>query len=156
MVNKRKQKGTRWENDAVKELNKCFPGTWVRVPLSGAIGTVIELPSLKGDIKGKYKFLSKGFVGEAKVGYGGSQMTIQKEWFDKIEKEAKETYGLPVVVLKFEKSWSGVKHVIAMSFETWNTILEEVESIQESYERLYEQYTELQERVSEKVGGDGE
>lgn len=129
--NPNKDKGTRWERDAVKLLNEQFPSTWKRIPGSGAFGTRIEVPILKGDLAGKYYFLPRKFLGEAKAGYGGTQMTVKKEWFDKIAEEAGESYSLPVVVLKFMGARSGVKHVIAMDFEVWNEMLAEIRDMYE-------------------------
>lgn len=126
-MNKQKEKGTRWENEAEEKLNKAFPFTWTRIRASGAWGTLADIPQLKGDIKGKYPFMSKPLLGECKVGYGGKVMTIKKEWFDKVAQEAAETYSLPVVLLKFEQSRSGVKYIICMDFEVWNQIMEELE-----------------------------
>lgn len=136
--NPNKDKGTRWEREAVSLLNEKFPGTWIRIPGSGAIGTQIGIPILKGDIKGKYTFIPKSFLGEAKVGYGGSkQVTVKKEWFDKIAEEAKESYSLPVVVFKFLNARAGVKYVIAMDFEIWDELLEEMETMYETLVNMY-------------------
>jgi len=139
MVNKNKNKGSQWERDAAKLLNEDFPGTWRRNPGSGALGTILELPILKGDVVGDYEFLPFDFIAEAKVGYGGVQMQIRKEWFDKIKMEADQNYALPVVLLKFEKSKTGVRHVIAMDFETWNKIMSYIESTHEELLKLYEE-----------------
>lgn len=151
--NPNKDKGTRWEKESVELLNEDFPNTWLRVPTSGAIGTIINLPMLKGDIRGKYDFLPFEFIGEAKVGYGGKSMTIQKEWFDKVKEEAEESYGLPVVVLKFERSRTGVKHVIAMDFETWNHIMEVIEYLDEDLLKQYGRVGELEKSISGKTRG---
>lgn len=144
MVNKNKDKGTRWERDAVNELNENHPNTWRRNPGSGALGTILDMPFLKGDLIGDYEFLPFDIVAEAKVGYGGTQMQIHKEWFDKIKEEANENYAIPVVLLKFEKARTGVRHVIAMDFETWNKILDYVESMHEELLGLYEKQEGLQ------------
>jgi len=139
MVNKNKIKGSNWERKAAEELNKKFPDTWRRIPLSGALGTTLDIPSLQGDVSGNYLFLPFKFYGEAKVGYGGASMTIQKEWFDKIKKEAENNYAKPVVLLKFEKSNSGVRHVIAMDFETWDDIMLHIQSLRDELEKLYDE-----------------
>jgi Holliday junction resolvase len=139
MVNKNKIKGSQWERDAAKLLNESFPDTWRRNPGSGALGTLLELPILKGDVVGDYEFLPFDLVAEAKVGYGGTQMQIQKEWFDKIKEQAGESYALPVVLLKFEKARTGTRHVIAMDFETWDKIMTYIESMHEELLKLYEQ-----------------
>jgi len=138
MVNKNKDKGSRWERDAATILNEEHPGTWRRNPGSGALGTILDLPFLKGDLIGDYAFLPIDFVAEAKVGYGGTQMQLRKEWFDKIKEEANENYALPLVILKFEKSRTGVRHVVAMDFETWDKLLGIVESMHEELLDLYE------------------
>jgi hypothetical protein len=136
--NANKDKGTRWERDAAHCLNERFPDTWRRNPGSGALGTILDMPILKGDLVGDYEFLPTDFVAEAKVGYGGTQMQVHKEWFDKIKMEADQNYALPVVLLKFEKSKTGVRHVIAMDFETWDKLMEFVESMHEELLGLYE------------------
>jgi hypothetical protein len=136
--NKNKDKGSRWERDAVLLLNQQFPSTWRRNPGSGALGTILDMPILKGDLVGDYEFLPTTFVAEAKVGYGGTQMQVRKEWFDKIKMEADQNFALPVVLLKFEKSKTGVRHVIAMDFETWDKLMEFVENMHEELLGLYE------------------
>ncbi len=146
MVNKNKDKGTRWERDAVNLLNEAFPNVWRRNPGSGALGTILDMPFLKGDLVGDYVFLPIDIVAEAKVGYGGTQMQLRKEWFDKIKEEANQNYAIPVVLLKFEKSKSGVRHVIAMDFETWNKLME-------YYENMHEELLELYEKLQEKKQG---
>jgi hypothetical protein len=137
MTNPQKRKGTRWENDAVKLLNEAFPNTWRRVALSGAIGTVMNMPILKADIFGKYNHLSKRVVGECKVGYGGKQMTVHKDWFDHIQEVADESYSIPAVVLKFEKSRSGVRHIICLSFETWDELMRDMAEMHEELKDLH-------------------
>jgi Holliday junction resolvase len=140
--NKNKDKGTRWERDAAKELNKEFPDTWRRIPMSGAAGTQLGIPMLQADLMGDYSFLDHLFMGEAKVGYGGKSMTIQKEWFDKIAEASDKTHSYPVVLLKFENSRSGVRHVIAMDFEIWDKLLKEIQEMYLELESLYEKRDE--------------
>jgi Holliday junction resolvase len=136
--NKQKVKGSRWEHDAVELLNKEFPDVWKRIPMSGALGTSLEISELEGDLRGKYYFFPAKLVAEAKVGYGGSHMQIQKEWFDKIADSAKRVYGLPIVLLKFEKSRSGVKHVVAMDFYTWDTLMTYIKELYDELEEIHE------------------
>lgn len=142
MVNKNKDKGTRWERDAVNILNEKYPNVWRRNPGSGALGTILDMPFLKGDLVGDYEFLPIDLVAEAKVGYGGTQMQLRKEWFDKIREEATQNYALPVVLLKFEKARTGVRQVIAMDFETWNEFMTIIESMHEELLGLYEKQQE--------------
>ena len=136
--NKQKDKGSRWEREAAELLSTEFPGSWRRVPMSGAMGTILEIPDLNGDLRGNYSFFPQKFIGEAKVGYGGTEMTVRKEWFDKVKEEASKSYALPVVLLKFEKARSGVRHVIAMDFHTWGIVMAYVEELRKEVEELRE------------------
>ncbi len=140
MSNPQQEKGTRWERDACKLLNVAFPNTWKRIAMSGAIGTQLDIPILRPDAVGEYTHLSRKLVGEAKVGYGGKSMTIQKEWFDGIDEIADENYALPVVILKFEKARTGVRHVMCLSFETWDELMQEMAEMHHelliAYEKL--------------------
>lgn len=144
MSNPQKEKGSRWERDSAKLLNERFPGTWKRVAMSGALGTQLNIPVLMPDISGNYNHLSRNLVGECKVGYGGKSMTIQKDWFDHIQDVAEKNFALPLVVLKFEKSRSGVRHIMCMSFETWDALMSEMADM---YHELLKAYDEI-ERLS--------
>lgn len=139
MPNPQKIKGTRWERDSVKLLNEKFPEVWRRIALSGALGTILNMPVLMPDISGKYEHMDKGIVGECKVGYGGKQMRIEKQWFDGIREIAGKNYGaLPAVILKFEKSRSGVKHIICLDFEAWNDLMTEMAGMYHELLTLHE------------------
>lgn len=137
---KSKDKGKRWEKEAEKILNESFGKVWKRTPGSGALGTNLQIPILQGDLIGDYYFLNKTFAAEAKFGYGGKSMTIQKEWFDKIREQAERTYSLPIVLLKFEYARTGVKYVVAMDFEAWDELLTEIEEMHTELLRLYEEH----------------
>ena len=132
------RKGKRWERQLSKLLNENFPGTWRRIPGSGAVGTILELPSLKGDVRGDYYFLSTPILGEAKSGYGEKQITLKKEWFDKIRAEAEESYSLPAVIFRYNAARTGVRYVIAFDFEAWDALMQEMESMHNEILRLYE------------------
>jgi hypothetical protein len=110
--------------------------------MSGAIGTQLDIPILRPDAIGEYTHLSRKLVGEAKVGYGGKSMTIQKTWFDYIAEIAEENYALPVVLLKFEKSKTGVRHVMCLSFETWNELMQEMSEMYHELLTVYEKLNE--------------
>lgn len=141
-----KKKGKRWEYDARDELNDMFPSTWKRIPSSGAIGTIVEIPHLTGDLIGKYDFIPHLFRAECKVGYGGKSMTIQKEWFDKIRKEAEENYNnLPCVLIKFDGSREGVRYFIGLDFQAWFDLLKWIEGIHNENVELYEKLEKLKE-----------
>lgn len=142
MSNPQKDKGSRWERDACKLLNESFPGTWKRIAMSGAIGTQLGIPILRPDAIGQYAHLARKLVGEAKVGYGGKSMTIQKDWWDGIDEIADENYAMPVVLLKFEKSRAGVRHVICLSFEAWDELMQEMAEMHHELLVAYEKLNE--------------
>lgn len=124
MANPSKQKGYRWEKEAEEILNKDFPGTWKRIPGSGAFGTVMNINSLTGDLLGNYSFFPFMIRAENKVGYGGKEMTVKKEWFDKIREEAGKNFNeIPCVLIKFDNSRSGVRYAILFDFDAWRGIL---------------------------------
>jgi hypothetical protein len=130
MANPSKQKGYRWEKEAEEILNKAFPGTWKRIPGSGAFGTVMNLAGLTGDLIGHYDFFSFTLRAENKVGYGGKEMTVKKEWFDKISEEASKNFNeIPCVLLKFEQSRSGVRYVVAFDFDAWHKLLKYIDDL---------------------------
>ncbi len=139
-----RQKGRRWEYDARDQLNGMFPDTWKRIPGSGAIGTIAEIPHLTGDLIGRYDFIPHVFRGECKVGYGGKDMTIHKEWFDKIRREAEENFNnLPCVLIKFDGARDGVKHFVALDFQAWFDLLKWIE-------KLYSENVEMIEKLEEQ------
>jgi hypothetical protein len=136
MVNS-KRKGKSWEYQARDQLNAMFSQTWKRIPGSGAIGTIVEIPHLTGDLIGKYEFIPFVFRGECKVGYGGKDMTIHKEWFDKIRKESEENFNnIPCVLIKFDGARDGVRYFIALDFQAWFDLLKWIE-------RLYNENVEI-------------
>lgn len=121
-----KRKGTQWERDATNILNDEFPGTWRRIPMSGAAGTLLGISELKPDMVGKYEHMDKRLAGEAKVGYGGAtQLAVKREWFEKIAEQAEEMYAIPMLVLKFSGSKSDIQHFVALSFQAWNELMKE-------------------------------
>lgn len=132
-----RKKGQKWERDAVEELNKQFPDTWKKIPMSGAAGTILNVPELKPDLVGKYVHMDRRLAGEAKTGYGGSeQMAIQRKWFEKIAKQAIELYAIPILMFKFSGSRGEVRYVVAMSFQAWDELMLE-------YQKLYEENVAL-------------
>jgi hypothetical protein len=136
MVNS-KRKGSQWERDAAKLLNEFVYGTWKRVPGSGALGAILAEPTLQGDITGKdIPGLPKGFLLDAKVGYGGAkQLTVQKEWLDKIREEAEATYSIPAVICKFSGARQGAKVFVVLDFETFAELVNRPSEIQEELDK---------------------
>lgn len=125
MVNKQKRKGTDWERQLVKLIEENIEGASAkRVPGSGAIGTILIEPGLTGDVKARFKGFHPQFKIEAKTGYGGSkQITIKKEWFDKIKEEAQTDYSIPLLACKFSGARGGVQYFVAIDFSTFCDIM---------------------------------
>lgn len=143
---KSKDKGKRWERDAVVELNKQFPATWKRVIGSGAFGTIMGIDDLRGDMVGRYYFLPFKIRAEAKTGYGGAtQLAIKREWFEKIRFEAEMNFPpeLPMVICKYSGSRSPIKHFVALDFEAFHTLLETMEDMYQENIRLREKWEKL-------------
>lgn len=126
MVNKSKVKGSNWEREFVDLLEDNIKGVHAkRIAGSGAIGTSLGEPLLSGDVVVKFDELPFTFRIECKTGYGGStQLTLKKEWLDKIRKEAQNTYSIPALAGKFLGSRSGVKHFIVLDFQAFCELLE--------------------------------
>jgi Holliday junction resolvase len=144
MVNKEKKKGTDWERTIAKKLNEFFnTDVWKRIPGSGALGTILGLDSLIGDVSGKFNFCNMKFIIEAKTGYGGSkQLTLKKEWLDKVKDEASRVYGMGAVVGKFLGAKTGAKNFIVMDLEDFMLLMEVAEKTYEEYQKLCEEIYE--------------
>jgi len=137
--NKSKDKGTRWEKEAVDILtSKINRSVWKKIPSSGALGTILGESILTGDINGKIYGLPRGFKLEAKCGYGEKEMTIKKEWLDKIVREAETAYSYPALIGKFSGSRSGVKHFIIFDIDTFVTIMNYITELKEDLDIIYE------------------
>lgn len=140
---KSKDKGQRWERDAVDLLNERWDGTWKKIPGSGAFGAILEIDDLRGDLVGNYFFLSTKIRGEAKTGYGGAtQLTVKREWFEKIRKEAKQGMipEIPMLICKFSGSRSDMRYFVAFDFDAFHELLEEME-------KLYNENVELRDKL---------
>jgi hypothetical protein len=131
MVNRQKVKGTAWENDLVKILNSNIRNIKAkRVAGSGALGTMLGESLLMGDVVLEGDFLPKKIRIEAKVGYGGAkQLTVQKEWLDKINEEAKASYSIPMLACKFSgaRAKDGVQYFVALDINTFCDIINHIE-----------------------------
>ena len=127
MSNPKKRKGTAWENLFAEMLEeKIEEAKAKRIPGSGAIGTIVKEPFLQGDVRAVFKGFNKPFKFEAKVGYGGSkQLTIKKEWLDKIKEEASYDYSIPALACKFSgaRLKDGVQYFIILDFDTFCDIM---------------------------------
>jgi Holliday junction resolvase len=124
--NKQKIKGTNWEREFVELLEKNIGDINAkRIAGSGAIGTSLGEPLLSGDVTLKFNDIPNTFRIECKTGYGGStQLTLKKEWLDKIRQEAQNTYSIPALAGKFLGSRSGVKHFVVLDFQAFCDLIE--------------------------------
>lgn len=141
MVNSRKRKGTDWERELVKLLEQIPHSKAKRIATSGAIGTYLEEPQLTGDVIFMLDDLPKKFRIECKVGYGGAvQITLKREWFDKIKKEAESSYSIPLVALKFSgvREKEAVKYVVAFDLETFIDLMTYLVNLKMELDGLYE------------------
>jgi hypothetical protein len=118
---KGKVKGSAFERQAVELLNLNLKGgTFRKIAGSGAIGTSMDEPLLTGDITGKIDGFPLRLKGECKVGYGGAKsLTLQKEWIDKIKREAVALHAFPFLMCKFSgaKKADGVQEFVVLDLE---------------------------------------
>jgi len=133
--NKNKRKGSDWEHLLVELLNQNVKDSTVkRIPGSGAIGTIINEPILQSDVKAVFKGFNKPFKIECKTGYGGNtQLTLKKEWIDKVMEEAKNNYAYPALACKFSgaRKSNGVQYFIVLDLDTFYEILNYVGKLSE-------------------------
>lgn len=143
MVNSAKIKGSTFERDFVKYLNdNLIGGEFKRIPGSGAIGTVINEPFLKGDISGKVIGVPKKLKGECKAGYGGStQLTVKREWLTKIAEEAFQDFAIPFLAGKFigAKLKDGAQTFVILDSSTFVYLLNIITSLQKEINSKYEE-----------------
>lgn len=137
MVNAKKIKGSRFENEAVDTLNELISGAnFKRVPGSGAIGTILRESSLTGDIKGEVKLFPKKFKGECKVGYSNQttgeakSFSLKKQWLDKIKEEAGQNFSFPLFMGKFENVRSGVKTFVVLDVKDFAYLINMITQLQ--------------------------
>ena len=137
MVNKQKRKGDDWERQVVDILNSNIKrGLFKRIPGSGAIGTFLHEPMLTADVKGKIDSLEKEFKIECKSGYGSTaQFTMKKLWLDKVKEEARQSYGIPLLMGKFSGARDGVKSFVVMDMDTFCTLMNTLTDIWEEVEK---------------------
>lgn len=142
MVINSKDKGKRWEKDAVEILNEKFPSTWRRVPASGALGTQLGMPELTSDLVGNYYFLPFKLRGDAKTGYGGAtQLALKRDWLEKIRKEAENMpNSVPCVIGKFSGSRTDEKYFMVLDFQAWDKLMKD-------YEELYQENIKLRDQL---------
>ena len=143
--NRQKDKGSRWERDLVKLLEEKNKDILVKkIAGSGALGTNLQEPLLMGDVRATFPGLTRSILFECKTGYGGSkQLTVKKEWFDKIKEEAEATFSLPAVVCKFSgaRKSDGVQYFVSLDFDTFMFLMERIRHLDEELSGMYEEFT---------------
>ena len=138
-----KAKGSKFEKDVVNYFNNnLMEGKFKKIPGSGAIGTVIDEPFLKGDITGVVTGVPRKFKGECKVGYGGeTQVAVKREWINKIMEEASEDYALPFLTAKFSgaRTKDGVQIFTILDIDTFIFLLNLITSLQKELDEFYKE-----------------
>jgi hypothetical protein len=139
MPNPRKKTGTDWERKIADIFNEYFDtNVWKRIPGSGAIGTILSISELLGDVKGKFDFTNLPIFIEAKTGYGGSkQFVIKKEWLDKIKEEANTSFGIGLLAGKFLGAKQGVKHFIVLDIYDFLKLMDIANDLKEELDNLH-------------------
>lgn len=127
MPSKSKSAGDRWERTVCEKLNGK------RQPSSGAFGSIHNNSSLVGDVVINLPWLSKPILVECKYGYGGStQLSLKRDWFTKVRKQAEAARRFPAVAIKFRDVTSGdigSSEVICFNFDTWKKIIDEINAV---------------------------
>lgn len=133
MTSMQKRKGSQWERDLAELLTRLIrKSLFKRVAGSGAIGTIMAEPTLSSDVKGKVESIPQEFKVECKVGYGGAtQLTVKKEWFDKVREEAARSYGIPFVACKFSGAREGTRYFIAMDVDVFADLVNRITELHE-------------------------
>jgi Holliday junction resolvase len=137
-----KNKGSGFERDLVNLLNeKIKDGVFKRIAGSGAMGTAMGEPLLTADVKGEVKGFSRPFKIECKVGYGGAtQLTLKKEWINKVMKEALGNYSIPVLIGKFSgaRKTDGVQEFAVLDIDTFIYMLNLVSDLTKELDIVYD------------------
>lgn len=138
-MKKIREMGLRWE----RELAKLLDGK--RQPSSGAFGTQIHDASLTGDVVVKYPWWHRVLHLEAKYGYGGPKsLSLKREWFEKVRREAKLAHRYPIVAIKFRDVTGGdieSAKIICINLDTWIAMMKEIEYLYlENLARIKEDY----------------
>lgn len=141
---KSKDRGSRWERDAVNILNNLIKlSAWKRIPGSGAIGTILGESLLTGDLTGAVEGYPKKFKAECKVGYNPStnkevkSFSLKKEWLDKIKQESENACSAPLLLGKFDNVREGVKHFVVMDIKDFADIMNYITDMNKELEILY-------------------
>jgi hypothetical protein len=139
--NPAKRSGTYFE-DVVADWFDNLPDVKAeRIIGSGAFGTMSKEPRLMGDVYIRWDQLDKPILAECKFGYGGkTQLTVKKEWVDKIVEEAVSGNRYPALIFKFKGARGGNSKMICFTWDTWKEMMEyfgeRIERLEAQNERL--------------------
>ena len=124
--NTAKRSGTYFEKVAEDYFNDVCIAK--RVLGSGAFGSVTRDPNLLGDVNLYFPTLRATILADCKFGYsrGESQMTLKKEWFDKIDREAKLARKYPAVITKFKGQRGPNSRIISFSWDTFKEMMKDI------------------------------
>lgn len=154
MSKKNRDYGIAWERELVKFFKEIDPRC-LRMPNSGAYGTLAKVSSLTGDLR--FNLDGLHFIVEAKAGYGGSKsLTFQREWMDKVIEEAKNNRPkrIPLVALKMRGARGDSGKLIVLTLDNFKAILEKFNDVLEDLSKANEFIFSLKERgidVSEYI-----
>jgi len=122
--NTAKRSGTYFENVAEDFFNDTGLSTAKRVIGSGAFGKIWRDPRLLGDLNINFPFLRKLILAELKFGYGGpTQITVKREWIDKIIEEAKILDKYPALIFKFKGARGKSSKMVCFDWDAFVEIM---------------------------------
>jgi hypothetical protein len=101
---------------------------------------------LTGDVVGKVHGLDRKLKIESKVGYGGdSQLTMRREWFNKIREEAAMDYSMPALFCKFSgaRSKDGVQLFVALEIKEFVYLLNQISQLTKELDIVYNKMEKL-------------
>lgn len=90
--------------------------------------------SLTADVSGKVQGFNKKIKGECKVGYGGAtQLTLKKEWIDKVIKQSSQDYSFPILFGKFSgaRKSDGVQMFVVMDVDNFIDLMNYITKLSE-------------------------
>jgi hypothetical protein len=139
--NSNKRSGTYFEDTVADHFDSLEGVTAKRVMGSGAFGTISNEPRLMGDVYMRWDYLDRPILAECKFGYGGkTQLTVKKEWIDKIVEEARQADRHAALVFKFKGARGPNSKVIAFTWETWEAIMDSFRDTVEHLEGVIDEF----------------
>lgn len=119
-----KRSGTYFENVVEGFFNETGISSAKKVIGSGAFGKMWREPRWLGDVYIDFPFLEKPILAECKFGYGGeTQVSVKREWVQKIIDEAKIADRYPALIFKFKGARGQSSKMIAFDWDTFVKIM---------------------------------